>query len=363
MKFLLKYTKSNLIEAKNDIKYLDLLSENKNKIDDISKDWNKIKKKIHDYEFIYTSPNRRKNISSIIPISRSYFKLKEIVKDYSIPLDNTFVLCMAEAPGGFIQEILENKHIIKIYANTLKNDDVSVPKWNLKLSNNKKIDFYYGIKGDGNLVDIDNILSYIKYIGRGTINLVTGDGGFDYSEDYNKQEYNSVPLIYSEIFLALNVLKKGGDFICKIFDSFLKNTIQLIYLLTISFDKVYIHKPKCSRLSNSEKYLVCIGYKGYNKDIINELFRNYETKILSTKIDSNFYLKIQEFISQYINIQIDQINKGIDIIHSNQTINTPTNDQIKIAKEWCLKYGIEINENCYYINGQSEQVDFKMGVE
>ena len=82
------------------------------------------------------------------------------------------------------------------------------------------------------MVDIDNILSYIKYIGRETINLVTGDGGFDYSEDYNKQEYNSVPLIYGEIFLALNVLRKGGDFICKIFDSFLKSTIQLIYLLT-----------------------------------------------------------------------------------------------------------------------------------
>ena len=70
-----------------------------------------------------------------------------------------------------------------------------------------------------------------------------------------------------------------------------------------------------------------------------------------------------KFISQYINIQIGQINKGIDIIRSNQTINTPTNEQIKIAKEWCLKYGIEINDNCYYINGQSEQVDFKMGLE
>ena len=191
MKFNLSYIKSNLIEAENNVKYLDLLSENKNKIDGISKDWNKIKKKIHDYEFIYTSPNQRKNISSILPISRSYFKLKEILKDYNISLNNTFVLCMAEAPGGFIQEILENKHIIKIYANTLKKDDISVPKWNLKLSNNKKIDFYYGTKDDGNLFDIDNILSYIKHIGRGTINLVTGDGGFDYSDDYNRQHISS----------------------------------------------------------------------------------------------------------------------------------------------------------------------------
>ena len=30
------------------------------------------------------SPNTKKNISSIIPINRSYYKLKEIISDYNM---------------------------------------------------------------------------------------------------------------------------------------------------------------------------------------------------------------------------------------------------------------------------------------
>ena len=50
----------------------------------VSRSWNKIKKYIHDYEYIYTSPNKNKNVANFLPISRSYFKLKEILVDYDI---------------------------------------------------------------------------------------------------------------------------------------------------------------------------------------------------------------------------------------------------------------------------------------
>jgi 23S rRNA U2552 (ribose-2'-O)-methylase RlmE/FtsJ len=362
MKFELNYDKGELIESSNNEELLEILSVNKSKIDNISAHWNSVKKRIHEYEFLYTSPNRRKNISNILPISRSYFKLKEILKDYDIKIDNYVVFSMAEAPGGFIQELLEN-NINKIYANTLKIYDPSVPKWNINLLNNKKINFYYGIKEDGDLTDINNLLSYIKYIGKSSVDLVTGDGGFDYSNDYNKQEQNSLPLIYSEILLALNILKPGGIFICKIFDFFLKETINLIYLLTLVFKKVYIHKPKFSRSSNSEKYLVCLDYKGYNKNINNRLFRYHKNSKMMIKINSNFNNKINEFTSEYISKQIEQINKGVEIINSKKKDKIPSQLQIDKAVEWCHQYGIEVNKECYYISGHSPHDNFAIESE
>ena len=52
---------------------------------------------------------------------------------------------------------------------------------------------------------------YKKYIGK-KVDLVTADGGFDYSKSYNSQEDNSYKLNYSEIFVALNIQKLRGNF-------------------------------------------------------------------------------------------------------------------------------------------------------
>ena len=88
------------------------LTEIKSKIDNYeNKKWNQSKKSVHIYEYIYTSSHQVKNISNIIPISRSYFKLYEILKDIEINLDNKTICCICEGPGGFIHCINDNKLI------------------------------------------------------------------------------------------------------------------------------------------------------------------------------------------------------------------------------------------------------------
>ena len=364
MNYELSYTSGQLIPAQDMISHQKLISEEKSKIDGLEKIWNRVKKNIHDYEYIYTSPNRNRNISQIIPISRSYFKLKEMLIDSEIKMNQSTIFCMAEAPGGFIQSLLEHKvNISKIYANTLFSKNKDVPNWNHSLLNEDRIDFYPGINKDGDLCNMNNLLSYIKYIGNNAVDLVTGDGGFDYSEDYNKQEINSVPLIYSEIFLALNLLKKGGCFICKVFDIFLKPTIQLLYILTTSFCKTSIRKPNVSRLSNSEKYIVCTGYKGYNKKINNLLMRSFQKKDMSIQIDKNYQEKINQFNKIYSEIQVKQIQKGLLLIRTNKISNNPSLKQINEGILWCKKYNIPINQYCYYIRGQSSHLGSKSATE
>ena len=83
--------------------------------------------------------------------------------------------------------------------------------------------------------------------------------------------------MYAEIYLALICLKEGGTYILKIFDIFNLNTIQLIYILSICFEEIFFIKPKTSRPSNSEKYVVCKNYK-INSDIINLMLYYWDHK-------------------------------------------------------------------------------------
>jgi 23S rRNA U2552 (ribose-2'-O)-methylase RlmE/FtsJ len=349
MIYKLLYSDSYEIESSNLEKYHEKLSLIKSKIDKYPNEWDKIKRIINDYEYIYISHNRNKNISKIVPISRSFFKLTEMIHDHQlITNENKKCFCIAEAPGGFIQSLLRFNNITDIYGITLISDNSEIPHWNTNILKENKVKILKGVNKNGDICDIKNVLSVINELGHESIDFITGDGGFDYSSDYNKQEYNSIPLIYSEIFLSLNIQKKNGTFICKIFDIFNKTTIQLIYILSKCYHNIFFHKPSISRISNSEKYIICIGYKGYNKEIINDLIRNFNNPYsLDIMIDSNFEYEICKFNEYYIDNQINQINKGIHFIEK-KLYNKPNKDQIKKAIKWCDKYKIPINKECFY---------------
>ena len=318
------------------------LYKNKCKIDkiDISK-WEKYKKLHNDYEYIYTSSNKSKNIADIIPISRSYFKLHEIIKDFNIEnLD--YCSCVAEGPGGFINCLL-NLNSSNIYGITLLLNDKKIPFWSSKLFNNPKV-YLNKYKNTGDIYLKKTSDDFIKRVKKS--NLVTADGGFDYSNDFNKQELMSYKLIYSEIYIALNIQQRDGTFVLKVFDIFYHKTIQLLYLLFLSYDKVYIYKPTVSRLSNSEKYIVCKGFKGFNKEI-NDILVKYYNNV------DNLYIELSdkfiEIIRQYNNIFVqNQINYINEILEFNcKNINERTKNQIRCSKEWCEKYNIVINKDFY----------------
>ena len=73
----------NFTNKTNYIKNEDLLKElheTKCKIDGCNlKKWELAKKFHNNYEYIYTSSNIQKNVCKVLPISRSYFKILEII--------------------------------------------------------------------------------------------------------------------------------------------------------------------------------------------------------------------------------------------------------------------------------------------
>ena len=93
MNYELTYVPNKLISVENMSLYQTMISEEKSKIDEVDKQWNRVKRNIHDYEYIYTSPNKNRNLSQIVPISRSYFKLKEMIVDFKIHFEQSIIFC------------------------------------------------------------------------------------------------------------------------------------------------------------------------------------------------------------------------------------------------------------------------------
>ena len=140
------------------------LLESKKLIDKNPDLWEKYKKQTNIYEYIYISNNNQLNICKINPISRSYFKLHELIHDINIldNINNINITCIAEGPGGFIQSLLHNCRNKKIninnfYAISLLSKDKKIPSWNKLITNNKNITILNGIKNNGDICDVDNI--------------------------------------------------------------------------------------------------------------------------------------------------------------------------------------------------------------
>lgn len=128
--------------------------------------------------------------------------------------------------------------------------------------------------------------------------LVTADGGFDWNNE-NLQEQEAYRLIIGQIITALKVQKNEGDFVIKIFESYTTITIKLIEFLRSLYDKVYIYKPYTSRISNSEKYIICKKFnkKSFTSNISNKL------DLLIKKLNDNEIYYINDIFS---NIKIDE---------------------------------------------------------
>jgi cap1 methyltransferase len=142
--------------------------------------------------------------------------------------------------------------------------------------------------------------------------------------------------------------------------------VQILYILSCSFEKVFIYKPETSRPANSEKYLVCLYFKDNlsleNKDIllniiekwqkISENLSENDSVILQNIKTDNFFIKnLSEYNEKYIENQLFYLNNTIKLAQSKiekEKYYEIIQNQVKTAINWCNKYGIEINTNSIY---------------
>ncbi|KAL6453115.1 TRM7 tRNA [Candida maltosa Xu316] len=89
--------------------------------------------------------------------------------------------------------------------------------------------------------------------------FVCSDGAPDVTGLHDLDEYIQAQLILSALQLTTCLLKPGGSFVAKIFRG---RDIDLLYSqLSYLFDKVICAKPRASRGTSLEAFIVCLGYK------------------------------------------------------------------------------------------------------
>lgn len=351
------YLNDKLIELDISInrKLADLLLTYKNMINhyNYNRSWDKTKKFTNEYEYIYSSPSCENNISGYSPVSRSFFKMWEILNDFKeelFPVDSKPLkfMFLCEGPGGFAEAIMKFRADPRdeYFGMTLKCDhDRSIPDWKL---NGSKLNIIYGSDGTGNLYHIHNIKYLVKISkGRNNIDFITADGGFDFSSDFNNQEEMCLKLIAAEILSALVLQKPGGHLVLKVFDVFNDNTIKLLHILYESYQTIHIVKPCTSRPANSEKYLICQCFKPptpQTKHYIDSLeaFMKDEnpSKLPIQHFDKYVMNNLVRYNTYAVMKQIQYIQKTIDMIKHPDIRSKHSNANITMCQEWCEKYGI-----------------------
>lgn len=355
--------------------------------------WDRYKKFVNDYELIFTTCHGLPSISSYLPISRSFFKLWEVMHDFPEAFDMDALIpkrCafLAEGPGGFIEAYTRKRRAERdtIFGATLLSSDRSIPHWKLKpmMYEHHNMHFLTGKDGTGDICKIENVDAMIQEIGAASCDLITADGGFDFSIDFNNQEQLSSRLILSEIYMALLLQKETGTFFLKIYDIYSHTTIQLLYVLKMFYKSITFIKPPTSRPANSEKYVLCEGFcirnASTHRSITaelryyikhpheNNLFITIPTLFLADLLHYNQYYMHKQILYIYKTLafivciqQIPQSSNTIPIGASNSPIQIHgggfgpglmfadvrlhynLKNQLRKAIKWCTKYHLPIS--------------------
>jgi len=346
------------------------LYEIKEKIDSREKDWDIFKKYTNPYEYIHTCvPYKKKCVSKYKPLSRSYFKMMEIISTFNLEYDVQPIRSfhLAEGPGGFIEAIAntrKNKDDIYI-GMTLIDDknDPNIPGWKKTeqfLRNNPNVYIERGSDNTGDILSLDNFAG-CKEMYKSSMDLITADGGFDFSVDFNKQEMNIAKLLFAQVCYAVSMQKQGGTFVLKVFDCFMQHSVDILYILSSFYQKVYMMKPYTSRYANSEKYIVCKGFLfptcDYFYPFLHRAFEkmvsvpdttetSYIHRFLNLPVSAFYISKVEEYNAVLGQQQIENIHYTLSFIdnkHNQEKIDVLIKSNIQKCVQLCTKYGIPYN--------------------
>lgn len=328
-----------------------------------NKKWDRHKKLANEYELVYTMFFGYPSICQHAPISRSFFKMWEIMYDFAKEMpflsqsDTSLrAVFLAEGPGGFMEAVMKlRKNPIDVLCGmTLMSSDSAVPKWKsdrLLTDYSCNVCFEPGVDGTGSLYNLENIDQLVHNMGVNSCQLVTADGGFDFSTDFNNQERLSQRLIACEVYAALKLQAHGGAFVLKIYDIHHPITFQLMWILKTCYHNVSVHKPLTSRPANSEKYLVCSKFCGASQETLDSLNTFCTSLLPSTMIlpspPHSFLQSVVSLNHYFVLRQIVNISNTLVLIKRDRKEVTSfkpyVKDQLTKAVRWCNKYQLPIN--------------------
>ncbi len=174
--------------------------------------------------------------------SRAAYKLKQINKKYKIIKKGDVVVDLGAAPGGWSQVAKE----------AVGNGFV----FGVDLESIEPVEGVEFLMGDLTKKDVvETVTSLVK-----KADVVISDMSPNISGAYSVDHARSVYLCESALDFAEKILKRNGNFVVKIFEGDLfKDYFEKI---KNRFDYVKTYRPKATRKSSSEVYIIGKGFKG-----------------------------------------------------------------------------------------------------
>lgn len=169
--------------------------------------------------------------------------------------------------------------------------------------------------------------------------------------------------ILSLIKILIIILKNqqlNGSCIIKINQTFSKQSVQFLYILSSIYDKTYIFKPNTCNVTLYDKYIICKNFRtNENKEKIYEinyfkllfflknLKKNQIVSIFDCNIPYYFLTKVDDINMIIGQQQVESLDMIINLIKSKNK-----DDKIELIKKngiqksiaWCEKYKIPCNK-------------------
>ena len=298
----------------------------------------------YNYENIIKIINPYESIFSTIPGTKnsvSKLKTKSLLFYDLIEINNSLDLF-----GSFGSGFYKNKNL-DILNISPKNEDFS---YYLEMMIENKV----------------NTISYSK-LSIENFKLINNKYDFIYFEeiinpDTDVKSY--INTLIKALFLIFNYQCDEGSCLIKIDNIFYKPVIELLYLFSSFFEKVYIIKPTTTNMATSEKYIVCKNFISKNVVKINETtsiekilneYSNYLsthdnqviTSILDKEIPYYFLNKIHDLNSILVQQQLETMEQLMNLLKSKNK-----EDKIELLKKnniqksvlWCEKFKIPYNK-------------------
>ena len=281
---------------------------------------------------------------------------------------------LAEGPGGFIEALadLRRSSRDKYVGMTIEespseskkhSSDSGIPGWRKSHyflhEHRDTVSIEKGADGTGDILSMANLNHCIAKYG-GTMDVITGDGGFDFSTNFNDQEIHITRLLFAQLVYAVCLQKPGGSFILKVFDCFMPQTLDCLAILSSLYEKVYLTKPQTSRYANSEKYVVCKGFLGTMSTsvqpelvrVFGQMLDNPEEKaeptafrFLNRELPLVFLSRVEEYNAIFGQQQIENIYYTLSLMDNyrlkqQDKVDALIKTNVQKCVQWCMKFGV-----------------------
>ncbi|XP_063150168.1 tRNA (cytidine(32)/guanosine(34)-2'-O)-methyltransferase [Candoia aspera] len=195
--------------------------------------------------------------------ARSAFKLLQLDEEYHLFQGVSRAVDLCAAPGSWSQVLSR-----KLKGEDPKNAEIKIVAVDLQAM--APLPGVIQIQGD--ITKVSTAQEIIHHFEGQPADLVVCDGAPDVTGLHDIDEYIQAQLLLAALNITTHVLKKGGTFVAKIFRG--KDVTLLYSQLRIFFPDVTCAKPRSSRNSSIEAFVVCQNYsppEGYVPNMSNPL--------------------------------------------------------------------------------------------